>query len=52
MKNKVKFALVINQSEHIKNDALFNWAKRLNICKRLWIFIFCWKYEQKTQVKT
>ena len=39
--DKTNITLVINQSARYKNDLLFSLAKRSNIFKRLWIFVFC-----------
>ena len=46
-KHKINIFLVINQGGTYKYDSLFSSAKRSNICKRLRIFVFCRKYEQK-----
>ena len=39
--DKTNITLVSNQSARYKNDLLFSLAKRSNIFKRLWIFVFC-----------
>ena len=39
--------LVINQIITYKNGTLFNSTQKLTICKRLWIFVFCYKYVSK-----
>ena len=41
IEDKINIILVINLGISYKNDTLFSSAKRSNICKRLWIFVFC-----------
>ena len=43
IEDKINITLVINRNVNIKNNALFSSMRysRSNICKRLWIFIFC-----------
>ena len=44
IEGKINITLVINQNVKYKNDSLFSSTTRLNvICKRLWIFFFCYK---------
>ena len=45
IEDKINILLVINKSiTYIKSDTLFSSTKRPNICKKLWIFVFSYKY--------
>ena len=41
IEDKINITLAIIEAITYKNDTLFSSPERLNICKRLWIFVFC-----------
>ena len=51
IKDKINITLVIKEGVKYKNDSLFNSTEGSSICKRLWIFVFCYEYEQKYWTK-
>ena len=49
IEDKLNITLAINEKVKRKNDSLLSSTKRFEICKRLWILVFCKNYGQKYQ---